>query len=83
MGTIITFYAVAFSYFFIGFHEFLHKYLLYTSLDFPTRFFEDDIHSMQCSSVQGGVLQHTLQFDQLTKSRQASPHWQPLPRPAA
>jgi hypothetical protein len=49
MRTIITLYAVAFSYFFIWFQEFLHKHLLYTSLDFPTEVFEDNIHSTRRS----------------------------------
>jgi hypothetical protein len=34
MGTIITLHVIAFSYFFTMFQEFLHKHLLYTSLDF-------------------------------------------------
>jgi hypothetical protein len=49
------FYVVAFSYFLTGVQEFLHKHLLYTSSDFPTGFFEDSIHSVRCSSTQGGV----------------------------
>jgi hypothetical protein len=34
MGIIMTLYAVVFSYFSTGFQEFLHKHLLYRSLDF-------------------------------------------------
>jgi hypothetical protein len=49
----MTFYVVVFSCFPTGFQEFLHKHLLYTSLDFSTGFFEDSIHSIQCSSVEG------------------------------
>jgi hypothetical protein len=55
MRTIITLYAVAFSYIFIWFQEFLHKHLLYTSLDFPTEVFEDNIHSTRSSRTQGGM----------------------------
>jgi hypothetical protein len=58
IGTIMTLYAITFSRFPTGFHEFLHKYLLYTSLDFFPEFFKDSIHSIRCLSAQGGVLQH-------------------------
>jgi hypothetical protein len=44
MRTIMIFYDVAFSCFLIEFKEFLHKYLLYTSSDFLTGFFEDNIY---------------------------------------
>jgi hypothetical protein len=58
MGTITILYAVVFSYFFSGFQEFLHKYLLYTSSNFPTEIFKDNIHSTWSSSVQGEVIQY-------------------------
>jgi hypothetical protein len=48
MGTIITFYAVAFSYFFVGFQKFLHKHLLYISSDFFTNFFKHNINFTRC-----------------------------------
>jgi hypothetical protein len=44
MGIIMTLYAAAFSYFFTGFHEFLHKHLFINLQIFHTGFFEDDIH---------------------------------------
>jgi hypothetical protein len=65
-----------------GFQEFLHKHLLYTYSDFPTRFFEDSIHSMRCSSAQGGVLQHKYIEWPLEHDRQPPPRHQPPVWPA-
>jgi hypothetical protein len=60
MGTITTLYAIAFACFFTRFQEFLHKHLLYTSSDFSTRFFEDNIQMFKCS--RGSVTKHMFMW---------------------
>jgi hypothetical protein len=63
MEIIMTLYAVTFSYFFIGFQEFLHKHLLYLQI-FSTNFFKDYIHSSRRSSDQGECY-NTKSYDHL------------------
>jgi hypothetical protein len=57
MGTIMTFYVVAFSCFFHRVLGVLTQTFVIYIFKFPHWVFEDSIHSTQCSSAQGEVLQ--------------------------
>jgi hypothetical protein len=78
MGTITTFYAIAFSCFphrVLG--VFAQAFVIYIFGFFYTGFFKDSIHSMWCSSFQGGGLQNiclVLTFTDSTGNRQVDNH---------